>query len=62
MMNEFLCGGWFDMQPLMRIFGPIIDNPESLLSGEHTRTIAVSGMHIRAHMRTHSTAHTQLDL
>ena len=28
-------------QPLMRIFGPIIDNAESLLTGAHTRVIAV---------------------
>lgn len=26
-------------KPLLRIFEPIIDNPQSLLSGDHTRTI-----------------------
>lgn len=30
-------------KPLMRIFGPIIENPQSLLAGEHTRCIAVRG-------------------
>lgn len=29
-------------KPLMRIFEPIIKNPEELLSGEHTRTVHVS--------------------
>lgn len=29
--------------PLTRIFEPIIDNPNSLLSGDHTLTISVSG-------------------
>ena len=29
-------------QPLLRIFEPIMENPQSLLSGDHTRTIAVA--------------------
>ena len=29
-------------QPLMRIFGPIIDNAESLVTGVNTREISVS--------------------
>jgi DNA polymerase delta subunit 1 len=27
-------------KPLLRIFEPIIDNPNSLLNGDHTRTIS----------------------
>jgi DNA polymerase delta subunit 1 len=29
-------------QPLLRIFEPIMENPQTLLSGDHTRTIAVA--------------------
>ncbi len=29
-------------KPLLRLFGPILDHPESLLTGDHTRTIYVS--------------------
>ncbi len=35
-------------KPLMRLFGPIMDHPESLLHGDHTRTIYVRVHHHRA--------------
>ena len=30
------------LQPLLRIFGPIMENPESLLKGDHTKKIKIS--------------------
>jgi DNA polymerase delta subunit 1 len=38
-------------QPLLRIFEPIMENPQSLLSGDHTRTIAVATPSVGGLMR-----------